>query len=837
MRATGPMAARLTVARRLVARPSGASINFGILLALLFITSGTGGPTAFAQSGDQVQLLRTESRARFVHRITLYDADGKAIDPADKQAPPYSPRATCGKCHEVGSVSHGWHFNAFEPNAPAGRPGEPWILVDQRTDTVLPLSGRGWPGTFRPEAIGLDAREFVREFGRHLPGGGIAAPAARDALGTRWAISGPLEIDCMHCHSADLLHDQAEIARQIERENYQWAATAALGVGAVRGDARTVPDDFDPLAPPSPDHPERALPTVAYDKSRFDFDNRFLFNVTRRPPAERCYFCHTTNDSYATSRWHSQGDVHIAAGMTCTDCHRNDIGHMIVRGYEGEAEQRKEPQVAALTCAGCHLGHEAPGQQGTQARRAEDERPPLILAGRLGAPRPEHRGIPTLHFEKLACTACHSGPWPDQYPEFVQTSLAHALGIPSREHAATAPPLLAEPIFARDALGRIAPHRAMQPAYWAWLAGETLTPIPIDLVTKAAGNLLPKPSAKHDAAPSLSDEQITGVLAALSRQAPSNASAVRVQNGRVLRPKAGGELESIRHAGADAYLWPLAHNVRPAAQSLGVRGCTDCHADGAPFFFGKSEVADAAGHPRAASQPAAITATAASRRMHERFGYDASLAVIWNTLFAQRDAFKWLGWICVGVVALAFVRTARVMPAAVPSNRHGRAGGFPQTWQRSLWAVALVSLLVLALSGFGGDLRTGAVLGWGLIAHTIMAPLFMLTLALLAIHWSAKYGRPEAPSREGPADRIGPLLRTTVLLAGLASTGSMMLAMTPLFGSDDQRRLYDVHLYGSAIVTVAMLLYPFRAKFMREAVPVALAARVSEGKKDASNEK
>ncbi|MHC4325830.1 MAG: hypothetical protein ACYSUX_16290, partial [Planctomycetota bacterium] len=34
------------------------------------------------------------------------------------------------------------------------------------------------------------------------------------------------------------------------------------------------------------------------------------------------------------------------------------------------------------------------------------------------------------------------------------------------------------------------------------------------------------------------------------------------------------------------YLWPIAHNVRPAAQALGVRYCTDCHATDAPFFFG-----------------------------------------------------------------------------------------------------------------------------------------------------------------------------------------------------------------------------------------------------------
>jgi hypothetical protein len=35
------------------------------------------------------------------------------------------------------------------------------------------------------------------------------------------------------------------------------------------------------------------------------------------------------------------------------------------------------------------------------------------------------------------------------------------------------------------------------------------------------------------------------------------------------------------------YFWPLAHDVRAAAQSLGSDGCTDCHTADAPFFFGE----------------------------------------------------------------------------------------------------------------------------------------------------------------------------------------------------------------------------------------------------------
>jgi hypothetical protein len=37
-------------------------------------------------------------------------------------------------------------------------------------------------------------------------------------------------------------------------------------------------------------------------------------------------------------------------------------------------------------------------------------------------------------------------------------------------------------------------------------------------------------------------------------------------------------------------MWPIAHDVRPAAQSLGVRNCEDCHSPDLPFFFGKVQV-------------------------------------------------------------------------------------------------------------------------------------------------------------------------------------------------------------------------------------------------------
>ncbi len=65
-----------------------------------------------------------------------------------------------------------------------------------------------------------------------------------------------------------------------------------------------------------------------------------MFQVTRRPPSENCYYCHSTQTKLEDARWHSDLNVHLRAGMRCADCHRNGLDHMIVRGYEGEAKDR-----------------------------------------------------------------------------------------------------------------------------------------------------------------------------------------------------------------------------------------------------------------------------------------------------------------------------------------------------------------------------------------------------------------------------------------------------------------------------------------------------------------
>jgi hypothetical protein len=233
--------------------------------------------------------------------------------------------------------------------------------------------------------------------------------------------------------------------------------------------------------------------------------------------------------------------------------------------------------IETLSCRGCHYGSE-------DTRRATVPR-----GGRLGAPKPVHKGLPPIHLEKLSCTACHSGPFPASATETVHTSLSHKLGLRAPARTENTPPVIVQPVFLRGQDGKIAPHRLMWPAYWGRLQQGTLTPmLPAD-VSKLAQRTLPVQSAADVArdpynSKPLSDQQIADVLDALAADS-SKGQAVFVSAGRLYQLE-NGELVSEEHEIANPYAWPLAHDVRPAGQSLGVRGCADCHASDSPIYFG-----------------------------------------------------------------------------------------------------------------------------------------------------------------------------------------------------------------------------------------------------------
>ncbi|HET6442070.1 MAG TPA: hypothetical protein VFH53_06820 [Phycisphaerae bacterium] len=615
------------------------------LLAAFAVALAAAADPAPAETGEEAEAVsEPASRATYVHRIPLYDTEENKITPDSDPALPFSTRATCGDCHDYETISGGWHFSAPDPEAAPGRPAQPWIWVSRKAGVQLPLSYRPWPGTYRPEAVGLTPWRFVLRFGRHMPGGGPGEKFAGepgDDPDARWPVSGKLEIDCLLCHGTDAAGDPIQWGLNIAEQNLMWAPAATSGLAQVRGSAREMPETYDPYMEPNAEAAAKGGPRVLYDKTRFDDEQKGFFDVDK-PLASRCYFCHTNHPvgDGSPEKWERDEDVHLAAGLACADCHRHGLDHKISRGHEGEADECGRPAIATLTCRGCHLGHNLPNGIPTEG------------AGRLGAPVPRHEGFPIVHFEKLSCTACHSGPRPGQRAGRVQTSRAHALEFAGEHRGDDALPYIAQPVFVlqknpRDGREEIAPHRMMWPAFWGRSDGEAVTPIPPDEVLDVAEDILEVEAGADESkvVPLISREQIFKTLAVLAAADPKAGEPVYVCGGKLYRRGPDGNLIASDHPAAAPYSWPLAHDVRPAALALGYGGeCTDCHSMDAPFFFGKV----AADGPADLGEPVTVS-------MYEFQNQDPVALVAWALSFQFRPFLKVVGFVSAGVIAAILI--------------------------------------------------------------------------------------------------------------------------------------------------------------------------------------
>jgi len=503
------------------------------------------------------------SRTPAIHKIHLLDGDGHKIFPDDDPAMPFSVRQTCGECHDYALISRGWHFNASMDGSDDGRRGEPWLLVDRTAAMQVPVSYRNWPGAFKPDQLGLSGRRYTLAFGRHLAGGGISEVDgnASPEETVRGFVSGNLEVNCLACHDNAAGHDQSQFAAQVLKENFRWAAAATSDLAVVKGSAKSMPDTYDVYDMP-PEDADLIPPSIAYSKGSFDADGKVFFDIEETPSSSRCYFCHSSVNSGSNPG--NEADIHLSAGIGCSDCHRNQLDHLMTRGYERPGSD--DP----LTCKGCHIGSDV----------AE-----IPTRGLFGAPEPQHRGFPLAHFEKLTCTACHSGKWPGDVVGRTMTSRANGLGVPGFDRSPEALPHVFGPVFEKLDDGRIAPVNIIWPAYWAYVIGDEMAPIPLDRVRSVAGSVIAQGigDAGNDW-PKLTEGILARALKHLSSE--SGGKAVYIAGGKMHRLGPEGGIDSIEHEAAQAYSWPVAHAVRPAAQSLGVRGCQDCHSADSAFFFG-----------------------------------------------------------------------------------------------------------------------------------------------------------------------------------------------------------------------------------------------------------
>jgi len=731
---------------------------------VLFVIGQNVVTTAFVKKGDGEDGSRTTP----VHFIKLFDEAGDPISPSDEKAKPFSVTKTCGKCHTMDPIKHGWHFNSAKAGSKnAGRNGEPWVLTDQASRTQIPISNRGWQGTYTPKEIGLTPWQYLLNFATHMPGGnygevpGDEEEDDPDEL-MRYDVSGKYEINCLTCHSADYRQDQSTAGWHAWDQNYRWIATGASSLAVVTGSAKREDDTFD--------YQYDDGIKVKYDKNRFT-DGKVYFDITRKPTNDRCFFCHSTQDlnNAGPDEFKHDEDVHLALGMQCVDCHSNGRDHMVLRGQVREPGQADV--ISTASCAGCHMD-----------------------TGRFGAPKPKHVGLPPQHLDFMTCTSCHSGPLPKLEGSHVKTSRIHMLGLHGPHHVDRDVPSVQTSVFAKNEDGKLGIHKMIWPAFWAKVIDDKIIPIrPAEI--HFIDEELFAPVKKHHGAKPLTETKIKEVIGVLEEDLEE--TVVYIAQGDCYKMVDGALVVEAEHASAKPYLWPIAHNVRGASAALGAKGCTECHAADAPIFFGEVTTTSALVEDRNVSLPMHALSNLDDKsitRFAESFQFRTLMKL---TCLAAAVILLMVLVFGVGQLSLFLSRGPQsctvlgeekivVLPKALDKLR------------KTALLIGGVSFAVLAGTGLKAFFTHVALTDIQLMLHCVSAPVFAVSGAYLAL----AYSRTGAPCK----CVVSLILFWLCIVLTLSVTLSMLLCMFPIFSAQSQLCLYKIHEYTSLVLVVIVIL-------------------------------
>lgn len=565
----------------------------------------------------------------------LRDEEGNVIDPINgiNTDKPYSPKQTCGKCHDYGKITQGFHFQQGAGEKPTddqskrvewaltpGNFGGTWcspaplyrylspkknespLLMDMTAQTFITAGC----GDCHP---GGGPLEFDREGNRYdlwmkNPESGLISGGENhfdgDYYKTNWDQSGVLEADCLLCHMPEYRFDVRK--KQLKALNFRWAATAGAGFAEIQG---TVANGESVQ--------------VTYNPTLFNADGTISPHIVREPRNETCLQCH------AQPGWKKRGanfrertDVHLRAGLRCVDCHPAGRSatdpringyeeHQIAKGDDPGGQVRNDLDNTMVTCLDCHD------------------------TGRLGAPKAVHKGLPPVHLEKIACQACHI---PERVVKPIQLQASDVLN-PAPKISSPGKRLWTfygpEGLF-RNHYGYLEmmgyddkPTEPFRPAlalykgkifpvnrvHSAWPGIETDG---VEALMQPRMSDIYKMWADHQANPShypsltkIADdngdgileinrpEEIDALIEAVTQMLQKinypmeSKRVVWVMNERVYR--SGTDYRVVNkhdwEASPFANVHKYSHDIYPAKAALGANGCQDCHHPNSPFFFAR----------------------------------------------------------------------------------------------------------------------------------------------------------------------------------------------------------------------------------------------------------
>jgi hypothetical protein len=201
------------------------------------------------------------------------------------------------------------------------------------------------------------------------------------------------------------------------------------------------------------------------------------------------------------------------------------------------------------------------------------------------------------------------------------------------------------------------------PAFWGRMTDQTGTVKPLlpEVVSKAAGPLLAPDTSDKTKPPVYKTFDAGTVAAVLEKLGKDGGLPVYIAGGKLYRRGDDGKLVASDNAAAKPYAWPIGHDVRPAARSLGAGGCTDCHSDESAIFFGTV----------LAEGPARI-ADATPYAMYQFQGKDPTSLKLWALSYQGRPYFKVLGYAMAGIIAAVLILYGRLGLAALVRWVHGK---------------------------------------------------------------------------------------------------------------------------------------------------------------------
>src|SRR4030043_2356973 len=339
----------------------------------------------------------------------LYDEEGSIIDPVHNlnAEKPYSPKQTCGKCHDYEKITEGFHFQQGKDEIATGTLAEryQWVsnpgnyggnwcspaplynYLSLKTNssakemdmTSFTFITNGC-ATCHPGGGPLEYDREGFRYDKHMDELGFTAGGTNnfdgDYFQAHWNRAGVIEADCNLCHLPE--YDYKSRNDHLARFNFKWMATVGSGLAAVEG---SIKDTVDVK--------------VKYNLAKFGPDGKVSMHLVREPRNETCLNCHSK------PQWKKRGssfneftDVHIAKGLKCVDCHvagsmasdpriTGKEVHHFGKGDDPSGWVRNDLDNTLRTCNDCHT------------------------TGYLSAPFAKHTWLPDLHLDKLSCQACH----------------------------------------------------------------------------------------------------------------------------------------------------------------------------------------------------------------------------------------------------------------------------------------------------------------------------------------------------------------------------------------------------------------------------------------------